>query len=163
MYLKPAYILLPVARSLPCHAIARLTIVQKVSCHACCQHIELESTLLSLSFTPTLQSGDSPSHSFSWLCVSRYTHIYTHVLNAVMLVWGSLRLPPIINTSVSQNCQRVAPWLAKSALILVMSQPTSAKKGRVWWTDRMQLAGWFQIVHSWITFCGLYKHAPWEV
>ena len=33
------------------------TIVQKVSCSACCQCIQLEWSSLSLSFTPTLQSG----------------------------------------------------------------------------------------------------------
>ena len=31
VYLKPAYILLSVTHSLPCHAIVRLTIVQKVA------------------------------------------------------------------------------------------------------------------------------------
>ena len=33
-YLKPAYILLSVTRSLPCHAIIRLTIVQEVAVRA---------------------------------------------------------------------------------------------------------------------------------
>ena len=71
-YLKPAYILLPVTRSLPCHAIIRLTIVQKVSCRACCHHIQVESSLLSLSFMPTLQFGSSPSCSFSQLSWSTH-------------------------------------------------------------------------------------------
>ena len=58
----------PVIRSQPCHTIVRLTIVQKVSCCACCQRIQLESSSLSLSFTPTLQSGSSPSRSFLVSC-----------------------------------------------------------------------------------------------
>ena len=46
-YLKPAYILLSVTRSLSYHAIVS-TIVQKVSCRACCQCVQLESSSLSL-------------------------------------------------------------------------------------------------------------------
>ena len=57
-YLKPAYILLSV--SLIACAIGVSTIVQIVSCRACCQCIELESSSLSLFFMPTLQSGSSP-------------------------------------------------------------------------------------------------------
>ena len=44
-----------------------LTIVQKVSCRACCQRIQLGLSSLLLSFTPTLQSVSSTSRSFSWL------------------------------------------------------------------------------------------------
>ena len=93
------------------------------SCRACCQCIQLKS-LLSLSFTATLQSGSSPLCSFSRVLRSllKYTlawtfrmhsfkiygkwsvqtnkptnkHRYTHVRNAVTLVWCSLRLAPII-------------------------------------------------------------------
>ena len=43
------------------------TMVQKVSCRVCCQRIQLKSSSLSLSFTPNLQSGSSPSRSFSRL------------------------------------------------------------------------------------------------
>ena len=93
-------------------------------CRACCQCIQLKSSSLLLSFTATLQSGSSPSCSFSLMtfalkCTSAWTfhhreifecahlkftvsgwskqtnkHRYTR--NAVTLVWGSLRLAPII-------------------------------------------------------------------
>ena len=41
------------------------TVVQKVSCHEYCHCIQLKSSSLSLSFTPTLQSGSSPSRSLT--------------------------------------------------------------------------------------------------
>ena len=38
-----------------------------VSCCACCQRIQLESPSLPVFFSPTLQSGSSPSHSMAEL------------------------------------------------------------------------------------------------
>ena len=119
-YVKPVYILLS-----GCHLYTGLsryrqtrTIVQKVSCCACCQCIQLESSLLLLSCTLTLQSGSSPhtrSHGWSihrkiFKCAhfkiySKWSvqtkSIHTHVHNAVTLVWGSLRLTPITGKRVN--------------------------------------------------------------
>ena len=114
-YLKPAYILLSV--SLVACAIGVSTIVQIVSCRACCQCIQLESSSLSLFFMPTLQSGSSPpllltaevhididmwtfNHceifesayfKFTVSGLSKHTHVCAM---HVMLVWGSLRFAP---------------------------------------------------------------------
>ena len=92
----------PHHHTLYCGVIVSL-IASKVNCHACCLHIQLKS---SLSFTPTLQSGSSPSRSFSRL-LAWSTHQCGHSItvwiyskwsvqnnmhNAVTLVWGSLRL-----------------------------------------------------------------------
>ena len=74
-YLKPAYIQMSdghwpgslvaclVTQSSDSHHSSQ-------SCRACCQCIELKSSSLSLSFTATLQSGSSPSCSFSRLLLS---------------------------------------------------------------------------------------------
>ena len=61
-----------------CHSIVRLTIVQKVSCCACCQRIHLESSSLLLSFTPTLQSGNT-------LVLTAEVHVGVDIVNA--LIW----------------------------------------------------------------------------
>ena len=90
------------------------------SYRACCKRIQLESSLLPLSFMPTLESDNNRSLSLSqpwpWTVdpceifecahfkftvsgwskqASKQTNIHTHVRNEVTLVWGSLRLAPI--------------------------------------------------------------------
>ena len=54
-------------------------IAQKASCRVCCHRIQLQSFSLSLSFTPNLQSGSSPSRSFLRLRLSllKYTSAWT--------------------------------------------------------------------------------------
>ena len=121
-YLKPAYIQLPDSHW-PGSLVACLVTQSSdshhssQSCRACCQCIQLKSSSLSLFFTATLQSGfcsvvcGSPrrcGHSIivKYLNVlikftvsgrSKQTNkqAYTHVRNAVTVVWGSLRLAPI--------------------------------------------------------------------
>lgn len=67
-----------------------------------------KSSLLWLSFTPTLLPGSNPSLSFltddkcTWMFdlyvdVHKQANMHTHVCNTIMLVWGSLRLIPIVN------------------------------------------------------------------
>ena len=73
-----------------CHVIVRLisSFDKKVSFHVCCQRIQLESSLLSLSFSSILQSGSSPSHSLSWLSwgIRRHGHLMiVKYLNALIL------------------------------------------------------------------------------
>ena len=72
------YNFLSVTCSLTCHTIVRLTaqICRKarVSYHACCQCIQIESSLLLLSFTPALQSGSSSAIAL---------HAYSHSLAEV--------------------------------------------------------------------------------
>ena len=60
--------------------------------------------VFAVSFTPTLCSGSSPSLIAGWVwdCYLKFrvygrkqANIHTHMCNAVMLVWGSLRLAPI--------------------------------------------------------------------
>ena len=86
--------------------------LESISFHACCQHIQLELSSLLLSLIPMPQSGSSPSCSFSWLSCGTHrcghsiirihsfmvsqTNIHTCVRSAVTLVWGLLRLAPII-------------------------------------------------------------------
>ena len=76
---------LPVTSSLPCYAILRLTIVQKVSFSVCCQCIQLELTSLSLTFTPTLYSLAvlfyARSHGLAEGCY------YFHVVSCPIVTW----------------------------------------------------------------------------
>ena len=89
----------------------------------CCQRIQMELYLLSISFMPMLQAGTSLSLLFSRFFL-KYTvgvainhkmfeceihgkwsniqaNIHTHVqCNAVTLVWGLLRLDPITYSSL---------------------------------------------------------------
>ena len=46
--------------------------LESISFHVCSQHIQLELSSLLLSFIPMLQSGSSPSCSFSWLSWSTH-------------------------------------------------------------------------------------------
>ena len=80
------------------------TTVQKVNCHACCQHstwIVFAVTLFQADLKYTLENMDIQS---SWNISMRsfkiygkwsfQTSIHTRVCNAVTLVWGLLRLTP---------------------------------------------------------------------
>ena len=119
-YLKPA---LTVTRSLAAlsHDRQTRTMVQKVSCRACCQGIQLESSSISLSHRPCSlavalhacfhglaliaevhvgvdihrEIFESADFKFPVSGRSMHSRIHTRVRNAVTLVWGSLRLAPI--------------------------------------------------------------------
>ena len=89
VYMKPVYTLLSNCHSQPAlsYDCQTRTMVQKVSCRACCQCVQLELSSLSLFFTPTPQSSSSPSRSFSWLSWSTRWHVYSVIvkyLNALI-------------------------------------------------------------------------------
>ena len=127
----PQLILLPVTHSLPCHAIVRLTIVQRVSCRVCCQRIQLELTSLSLSFTPTLQSGSSLSRSFSRLNWStrRRGHLKilgecVHCEASVRELYDALAFHSITFSSTSHNS--FIPSCSHLQYLLIELEPRSA-------------------------------------
>ena len=128
-----------------------------VSFLVCCQCIQHWPFFLSLSFTPTLQSGSSPSRlfsRFSWSTVHvgihghsivRYLnaliwnlqyvvgpnkqankHRYTHLRNAVTLVWGSPRLAPkkqyVLYVVVCFNLQRVKCVMSRNQVLILHCQ-----------------------------------------
>ena len=95
---------------------------QGVSCHACFNFSRL------CSGSPTLHSGNSPSptecmssvfiilkfnraHLGIWpqasKQASKQADIHTHVCNAVLLVWGSLRLSPTLVAITKSAFQRL--------------------------------------------------------
>ena len=72
-----------------CHSlvclVTRSSNSQKVSCCAYCQRIQLQSSSLSLSFTPTLKSGSSTSRLFPRLSWS--THQRGHRISWNIKIW----------------------------------------------------------------------------
>ena len=68
---------------------------------------------------------------------SKQANIYTHVHNEVMLVWGSLRLTPIIITIVPSYTGKKAlvccRWYCYSCYTLVTIQMAVILSGKTWY------------------------------
>lgn len=58
------------------------------------EHCSLEVTLHCLSWLMTSAHG---CLIYMWMSTSKQANMHTHVCNTIMLVWGSLRLIPIVN------------------------------------------------------------------
>ena len=99
-----------VTRRLPCHMVVRLIPLFR-SCHAYCQPAFNTNSFRSPSVLCQPCSLVVALHASSWNISMRWfkiygewsvqkaqTDIYTHMRNAVTLVWGLLRLAPIMIT-----------------------------------------------------------------
>ena len=108
------HILLSVTRSLPCHTIVRLTIVQKVSCRACCQRIQLESSSLSLSlsFKPAVQFGSSYLFTLSLKYTSAWTSCKFWICSFGVMVSGRSGLPQLILSTMRNEVMHAEILLA---------------------------------------------------
>ena len=154
MYILPCFCCL--ASRLPSHAAIRLIAYRFISCRACYKRIQLELSTFLVSFMSTLQSGSSPSLSFSQLswstlrCGQSWRNIWMHSFEIYgkWLVQASKQEASKL-THTHAQCGHTSVGLAWGSPQLVSSlDPTISRGEVVWWTSQISWAYYPKVVRT---------------